>query len=236
MIDETERKIDKLFKTDAAKSHFGMDASIGSQARIVTNALADKFNKLFASIAPDESKRMVASSVKASTTSLHNSIQAMSGGLSLKTSMLTSETKEIIKASVAENTSLIKSIASEYMKKISTAVLHSIMTGGIESLKDKVQEIGGQTERRAANIALDQTRKVYNSVNASKAKGLGIKKFEWIHSGGGLHPRPEHIALNGKIFSYNNLPIIDKKTGERGLPAQLPNCKCTQRPVITFGD
>ncbi|RIQ43658.1 phage head morphogenesis protein, partial [Bordetella avium] len=32
----------------------------------------------------------------------------------------------------------------------------------------------------------------------------------------------------------DNPPIIDKTTGERGLPGQLINCKCRMRPVIDF--
>ena len=63
---------------------------------------------------------------------------------------------------------------------------------------------------------------------------LGLKKFEWLHSGGGHHPRPDHVAMSGNIYSFTSLPIIDSKTGERGIPGQAINCKCVMRPVIEF--
>jgi len=40
--------------------------------------------------------------------------------------------------------------------------------------------------------------------------------------------------LNGKKFSFNNLPVIDSKTGERGLPGQAFGCRCRMKPVVNI--
>jgi uncharacterized protein with gpF-like domain len=40
--------------------------------------------------------------------------------------------------------------------------------------------------------------------------------------------------MDGKIFSFDDLPIIDRKTGERGIPGQAINCRCTMTPVYEF--
>jgi SPP1 gp7 family putative phage head morphogenesis protein len=237
MTDKTNREIEKLFKTDSANKHFGQDASIASGARILMNSLTDQFNQLFAMSAKPLAERMVNDANKSSQSMLYSSLKDLSGGLSIKTKVTTPEMREIMTASVAENVNLIKSIPQQYLQKVTGSIMRSITTGsGLMDLKTDITKYDGMTERRAENIALDQTRKAYNSINAKRAQKVGIEKFEWIHSGGGLHPREDHIALDGQIFSYDDLPIIDENTGETGLPGQAPNCKCTQRPIIDFGD
>lgn len=233
MTAQTKREVLKLFATDTAASHFGEDASIASQARILTASLTDRFTSLFAKRAEPLATTMVNGADKASTTALHSSLQKLSGGLSLKTSVSDPVLDNIRKAAVVENVGLIKSIAQEYLQKVQGAVMRSITTGnGLQDLVPALEQYEGQTHRRAKNIALDQTRKTYNSINKGRMQKIGIKAFEWIHSGGGAHPREDHLALDGKIFSFDNLPVIDQRTGERGIPGQAVNCKCTMAPAL----
>ena len=66
-------------------------------------------------------------------------------------------------------------------------------------------------------------------------QGLGVKKFKWLHSMGGKEPRPLHKnVLNGNVYSFDDPPVIDERTGERGLPGVLINCRCRMLPVIEF--
>lgn len=237
MTDETKRDVIKLFRGETAQVFFAQDANISSQARILMNQLTAKFTALFSSVAKDIADDMVNDSAKASATALGASLKDMSGGLTLKTNFMHDDLRTTTKAAVTESVSLIKSIASEYLGKVQTTVMRSITTGnGLETLMPALQKYDGITERKAKNIALDQTRKVYNKVNAQRMQKSGLEEFEWLHSGGGQHPREEHIEMNGNIYSVTNPPVIDSRTGERGLPGQLPNCKCTMRPVYKFDD
>lgn len=237
MTAQVKREVVRLFKTDAAGAHFGQDASIASQARILTAALSDRFNALFAKKAKPLAESMVAGANKASTSAMHSSLQKLSGGMSLKTSLNSPALNEITKAAVAENVSLIKSIAAEFLQKVEGAVMRSITTGnGLQDLIPALEQFEGQTHRRAKNIALDQTRKAYNSINKGKMQGLGVKKFMWHHSGGGAHPREDHVEMDGEIYSFDDLPVIDPRTGEKGIPGQAPNCRCTMSPVFDFGE
>ena len=234
---ETTKEILALFETDAASAHFAMDATISSQSRILTNSLKARFAALFAATAPTVATKMVDEAGSASKTALHSSLQDLSGGLSLKTSVDSPALQNIYKASVAANVSLIKSIASDYLQQVEGAVMRSITSGnGLADLVPALQQYEGQTHRRAKNIALDQTRKAYNSINKGRMQALGVKKFMWHHSGGGAHPREDHVDMDGEIFSFDNLPVIDQRTGERGIPGQAPNCKCTMSPVFDFGE
>lgn len=225
MTAQVKREIVKLFKTDAAAAHFGQDATIASQSRILIADLGARFNDLFAKKAKPLAETMVKDADKVSTTTMHSSLQKLSGGMSLKTSAWSSGLENIYKASVAENVSLIKSIASEYLQKVEGAVMRSITTGnGLQDLIPALEQYEGMTHRRAKNIALDQTRKAYNSINKGRMQALGVSKFMWHHSGGGAHPREDHIEMDGQIYSFDNLPVIDERTGERGIPGQAPNC------------
>jgi SPP1 gp7 family putative phage head morphogenesis protein len=235
MTAQVKREILRLYKTDAAGAHFGQDATIASQSRILMTSLADRFNDLFAKKAKPLAENMIKAADTSGAKALHSSLQKLSGGMSLKTAVGNPALTNIYKASVAENVSLIKSIAAEYLQKVEGAVMRSITTGnGLQDLIPALEQYEGQTHRRAKNIALDQTRKAYNSINRGRMEALGVGKFMWHHSGGGAHPREDHVEMDGEIFSFEELPVIDERTGERGIPGQAPNCKCTMSPVFDF--
>lgn len=238
MTGETAKEVRRLWAQHAPAVTSGMDASLASQARMVTNAMARKFQAFFDRLAPGLAKRMVANAGTASKSALHGSLREVSGGLSLKTSVIDGRVAEITKASVAQNVSLIKSIPQQYYKDVQGAVMRSIQKGdGIQSLMEAINKTETVTRKRAKFIATDQTRKVTTAVNSARMNALGIRKFEWLHSSGGKEPRPLHLdVLNGQIFSLNEPPVIDENTGERGLPGQLINCRCRMIPVVDFGN
>ena len=243
---ETNKKVMKLFRGKSADEFFesqAMDASISSQARILMNYLTRSFSQLFESKATIFAKRMLSGTTRASSFNVHESLKELSGGLSLKTSIVTEGQEEIAKALIAENVSYIKSIPEQYFKDVTGSVMRSITTGrGLADLIPDLEKYEGQTARRAKNIALDQTRKAYNAISREKLTNLGVKQFEWGHTGGSLHPRDSHLKINGKIFSLD--PILIEKEQEalgvpendRGFPGIPVNCRCYMRPIITFGD
>ena len=235
MTAQVKRDVVRLFKTDAAAAHFAQDATIASQSRILVSSLSEKFAALFAKKAKPLAEGMVNNAAQVSKSTLHASLQKLSGGMSLKTSIDSPALKNIYKASVAENVSLIKSIAAQYMQSVEGAVMRSITTGnGLQDLIPALEQYEGITHRRAKNIALDQTRKAYNSINKGRMQALGVTQFMWHHSGGGAHPREDHIEMDGNVYSFDNLPVIDQRTGERGIPGQAVNCKCVMSPVFQF--
>jgi uncharacterized protein with gpF-like domain len=69
-----------------------------------------------------------------------------------------------------------------------------------------------------------QVRRVRTARAIITCKRLGISKFKWLH--GGSDACPEHVAPDGRVFALSNPPVIDKKTGLRGYPGDLPDCRC----------
>lgn len=235
MVDQTEMDVEGFFKENHAKEFFAQDASISSQARILLNMLVRKFDNLFGVRSKPMAEKMAKEAAKSSAISLKSSLRQLSGGLTLKTDILTGPLEDIVKATVEENVALIKSIAERYHKAVTGAVYRSITTGnGLKELVPFLQKYRGVTLRRAQFIAEDQTRKAFNTINKARMEQIGVGEYEWLHTGGSQHPRPLHVSMSGNIYRFDKPPIIDKRTGERGIPGQLPNCRCRMVPVIKF--
>ncbi|MEY0026221.1 phage minor head protein [Providencia rettgeri] len=219
-----------------------MDASLASQTRIWLNRLKRRWDNIFKRQATSMADKFVAQVDIAAKHNLDDSLKHLSGGLAIKTPDMPDALKDKIIAATAHNVSLIKSISSEFHQQVADAALRSISQGGegaktlFDEVKPLIRKSLKNSEKRADFIARDQTRKITTAVNYERMKSAGIRKAIWHHSSGSAEPRRLHLKLNGAEFDLNNPPIIDEKTGERGLPGQLPNCKCFWSPVIDFGE
>ncbi|WP_336298208.1 phage head morphogenesis protein [Providencia sp. PROV164] len=213
-----------------------VDASIASQTRIWLNRLKRKWDKIFNTQSSAMADKFVSQVDIGAQRNLDDSLKQLSGGITIKTPVMPEELKDRMIAATAENVSLIKSIPSQFHQRIESAALRSISQGGegAKTLLDEIRHTGSVTENRANVIAVDQTRKITTAANYERMKSAGICKAIWHHSGGSAEPREWHLQLDGEVFDLDNPPIIDPKTGERGLPGQLPNCKCFWTPVIDF--
>lgn len=235
MTAHTKKQLIALFNEDHAEEYFAMDASIASQARILTNALTSKFDDLFASLAKPMAEDMIDDVNKSSKQSLTQSLKELSGGLTIPVASINNEMKEILSATITENVGLITNIPAKYMTNIQGAVMRSITSGnGLKDLVPAINKQKGITLRRARLIAADQTSKAYSNLNAGRMQNVGIEEYEWRHTPGSRYPRHEHEEMNGNIYSFKKPPVIDSKTGERGIPGQLIHCNCRMMPVIRF--
>lgn len=236
MRKEYEREVYRLYRDFGAIT---MDASIASQARMLMNELGAKWGKLFAGRSKAITDRLIKSVDRDAHKRLGASLKELSGGITIKTPDMPEGMRDKVIAATAENVALIKSVPEQYHERIEGAVLRSIVSGGegSKTLFDDIRHIGVVTDKRAKLIAVDQTRKVTSAINVERMKSAGVTQWKWVHSGGGAEPRKLHKELNGQIFSYDDPPpIIDDRTGERGFPGQLINCRCVQVPVISFDD
>lgn len=238
MTAETEHELEKLFKTEHAEEFFAQDASVSSQARILTNALIKKYTDLFASLSKEMAERFAEESNKSSDVAVKSSIRHLSDELTLSTKTITSgPLNDILNATVTENVGLIKSIPAQYLNGVQGAVMRSIATGnGRQDLVPYLQKHKGITLRRARMIAQDQTKKTFSTLSKARMYAIGLKQYEWLHTSGSRHPRKLHIRMHGNVYRYDDPPVIDEKTGERGIPGQAINCACRMRPILNFGE
>ena len=60
---------------------------------------------------------------------------------------------------------------------------------------------------------------------------LGITEAIWVHSGAGKHPRPTHVAMNGKKYDVNK-GMWDPAVKRWIFPGEEINCRCISRSII----
>lgn len=246
----TMKSVKQFFNGETSEDFFkeqsemiAMDDSIGSQARILVNMLSAKYKQMFSERALSLATRMVSKANTLSKSDLKLATKTISDQLSFKMDKLPENVREVSKAAIAENVSLIKSIPDKYFARITNAVTKSITSGeGFKYLTEHFSKYKGISDRQAKNLAINQTRSAYNAINAQRMKAANLKMFTWLHSGGGLHPRESHQEMNGKTYSLNKLPIVNKEqvrrgyeAPRRGLPGQEPGCGCTMMPIIEVG-
>lgn len=237
----------KLAKSPESKQYAeqsvmdGVAMDVGSYAslqRKVMNALISKWGKAFSKVARPWSDILIKQANKASTQSVKNSTEDFPINSMIAATAIPASLKQSIQASISENVDLIKSLPTKYLTELK-GDLDRVITGSGSSMAYIQEQIArnmikrnGQIERRAQLIASDQVSKIYADMNDTRLQNAGVTEFIWRHNGSSKEPRPLHKnVLNGKVFSYKNPPIIDDRTGVRGLPGQLINCKCSARPV-----
>lgn len=136
---------------------------------------------------------------------------------------------EVLTAAVAANVDLISSVSDDMKKRISVLVWNGF-TGrtSVDTLAAQIQEQVDIETRRAQNIANDQMGKLSAALDQERQRELGFSQFIWIHSGA-EHPREEHLARDGEIFSWDD-PELD---GD--LPGMAINCGCKAQAYLDDG-
>lgn len=240
MREKTEEGVSKFFAAPDTKEFVAMDESIASSFDRMMQRLEKSFSQLFDKKAQGLALEMLKGIDTSTKNVLKRSLKDVSAGLTLKIEDLSPEMRDVMKLAAHESAALIKSIPEQYIGRVRSEVVRTLTsTGDTPKLMKQLMKFGDMSERRAELIAADQSKKTFSKLTELRLKKIGVEKFEWVHSGGGRTPRPHHIAmypkgLNRGVFDLNNPPVIDPETGERGLPGQLPNCKCFMRPVIDF--
>lgn len=208
----------------------------------ILNDLKNRFSLLFESKAGDLAEAMCRRTEKISKNNVYMSLKEISKNFTLSNPELNKPIRTALTQSISDNVNLIKSIPQEHFDRLSDRITKAVTEGnGQQDILKAVKEVGGITDRKAKNIAADQTRKAYNAMNKERLGNLGVKKFEWLHTGGSREPRAYHmnkhpLGLNGGIFSFDDPPIIDEETKQRGLPGDAYNCKCRMVPVVEFNN
>lgn len=100
---------------------------------------------------------------------------------------------------------------------------------------DKIEQLlvkeYGVDRRKAEFLAFNETNILVAKYRAYRFINEGVTRYKWV-TRGDSKVRPLHQELNGKICFYNDPPIIDAKTGQRGNPGEVYNCRCFDRPVV----
>lgn len=173
--------------------------------------------------------RFADKSFRATETSMKASFR--DAGLTVKFKP-TQGSKEAYRAVIAENVALIKSVPQQYLKDLEQSVWQAVMKGStLSELTADIQSKYGVAYRRAALISRDQSAKATAVIENTRRRELGITEAIWMHSTAGKHPRPTHVAMNGKRYKLAD-GMYDSAVEKHIWPGTEINCRCVSKAVI----
>lgn len=148
-------------------------------------------------------------------------------------------TKKISKDYVYNMKFWVKKWKAQEIIKMRRKILEMAQAGvRTESIKQYIMKEWGIAERKAAFLARNESEIASSVLKAVHYQRMGCTHFFWIKSVS-IEKRELHLeytkehnnkyGVGGRnIFAYDNPPIIDERTGQRGLPGQTYNCQCNQ--------
>lgn len=129
------------------------------------------------------------------------------------------------RAWVKQNVGLVKSIGTQYHGQLETIIQQGVLNGSsVKQVSDQIQKQFGVTKNRATLIAQDQILGANARLTQIRAESIGVEQYEWA-TVGDSRVRPEHVALNGKLFSWDKPPSV----GHPGTPIR---CRCRAALVL----
>ncbi|WP_233868693.1 phage head morphogenesis protein [Paraburkholderia adhaesiva] len=203
------------------------DASPARLLRRTMAKLARRWQRRFDEIAPTLAQRFADSALGHTDGAFAASLKREGFAVDFH---LTREANDALQATIGENVGLIRSVAQTHLADVQGIVMRSVQTGqDVGGLTKELQERYALTRRRAAFIARDQNSKATAMVVRVRQAGLGITEAIWLHSHGGRHPRPSHVAADGQRYTISEGMYLD---GVWTWPGREPNCRCVSRSVI----
>jgi len=131
-----------------------------------------------------------------------------------------------------ENVDLITSIADEYLDQVEELVTTAADRGvRHEELSAELQGRLGVAESRANLIARDQVLKANAQLAHERMRRVGVTRYVW-RSTPDSRTRQDHRALDGETFSFDDPPIVDRRSGRRANPGEDIQCRCQAEPVF----
>ncbi len=233
LINEMVTSIDHWIESTyrSAPPVIAQDESPVLEMRRQLRRLAKQWIKRFDEAGPKLADAYVKGSFKATDSAFRMALK--DAGWAVKFDM-TPAMREAFSASLAENVGLIRSIPEQYLLQVQGAVMRSYTRGrDLQSLVKSLHDLYPAAANRAVLIARDQSNKANSVVTQARQIELGIEDAIWMHSHGGVTPRPTHVAMNGKRYKVRE-GMWDSAVSRFIFPGEEINCRCTSRSVLPF--
>jgi SPP1 gp7 family putative phage head morphogenesis protein len=93
-----------------------------------------------------------------------------------------------------------------------------------------IEERFDVSTKKAKFLAKQEISLLTSKYKQVKYESVGVSKYKWSISN--VRTRPDHRALNGKIFSFDDPPISNIRTGAKNNPGEDFGCNCQAIPII----
>lgn len=132
------------------------------------------------------------------------------------------------------NTDLIKTLGDTQKDQLGDILDEATDKGWhVKELREKIQERFDVTKSHADLIARDQTLKLNGQLTKARQTAVGIEKFIWSTSSD-ERVREEHAALDGQVFSWDDLPTVDDE--DDVMPGAQYQCRCVAVAIVPWLD
>lgn len=126
----------------------------------------------------------------------------------------------------------VKNFLNHEIPELRQLVEQNAFAGGRpDKLRGIIEARYGVTKRKAAFLADQESSLFVSKFREARYKAIGAQQYQWSTSHD-ERVRPDHRVLNGKIFSWDNPPITNKKTGAHNNPGEDFRCRCVAIPIL----
>ena len=139
-----------------------------------------------------------------------------------------------LKRSIALNTQLITSLASDHANAIANLVFQNVTLGARPTAIVEAIKTYGVTKARAKLIAFDQVAKALGQISRLEQQSAGFEYFRWLTSKD-ERVREAHKKLAERktpygigVYRWDDPPTID---GRKVIPGTDIRCRCVAIPV-----
>jgi SPP1 gp7 family putative phage head morphogenesis protein len=160
-----------------------------------------------------------------------NEIQKVFKRINVIEPELSEEDKKEIARTYTNNMNFyVKNFGDERIPLMREKVQEIVLNGGrfqdVEKMLNREFEVWGN---KAKFLSQNETNIMLAELKKVEYQKQGFDMFIWRTITDGRE-RELHRHLNGRVFRYDDPPIIDLRTGQRGLPGQTYNCRCEAIP------
>lgn len=147
---------------------------------------------------------------------------------------LTKEQKQEIAQAYTNNIQqyMIKDFADERIPKMRAMIQQAVLDGyRLDTVEDIIKKNFREVANKARFLAFNETNILMSEYKRVKYQAMGFEKFIW-QTRADSRVRDLHKKLNGTTWRYDDPPVIDERTGQKGLPGETYNCRCVAIPYI----
>lgn len=208
---------------DIIKAHD--PATSAGMAEIRT--ILGKYSEVIEPWAKSAAARMIADVGRRDEKAWEENSKAM--GRSLREELANAPTGKYLRAKLAENVKLIKSLPTEAAERVHKLTLEAITNAGrAGEVATEIARSGDVTVGRANTIARTEVARTASGLTEARARHIGSEGYIW-RTAGDSDVRPSHRKMSGKFVAWSDPPTLDSMTGHAGA---FPNCRCYCEPVI----
>jgi SPP1 gp7 family putative phage head morphogenesis protein len=152
-------------------------------------------------------------------------------GRNLRSELKRAPTGDLVRALMAEQVSLITSLPLKAAQRVHELSIESLVSGKrSEEIAKEIMRSGQVTRSRATLIARTESARASSVLTQARATHFGSTHYKW-HSQSDSDVRPLHRQLNGRVFAWDDPPVIGDD-GETGNPGTIYNCRCWSEPIF----